>query len=111
MNRFILAEFYVENEGSVNASVSKRKAPKCHQCPYCAYSSTILSHVKQHVITHTGERPFVCNFCGKDFNHKTNLRAHLMVHTGERPFSCSLCGRKFAQKGNLKAHLSRHIGE
>ncbi|CAL1279632.1 unnamed protein product [Larinioides sclopetarius] len=94
-----------------NNSMSKKKYTKLHQCTFCNYSSSKVAHVKDHILIHTGERPFKCNICGKDFNQRTNLRNHMFIHTGKRLFKCCHCGKQFAMKGNLTAHNKRHTGE
>ncbi|GBM22856.1 Zinc finger protein 569 [Araneus ventricosus] len=71
-----------------------QKLPDNHRCPFCDYSSRIVSNVKQHILTHTGERPYICIHCGKDFIQKGNWKTHLRTHTGERSFVCPVCKRR-----------------
>ena len=46
-----------------------------------------------------------CHFCGREFDRPFNLKQHMLVHTGVKPFLCTLCGQTFTRKGNLKAHI------
>ncbi|XP_069740508.1 zinc finger protein 341 isoform X2 [Narcine bancroftii] len=49
-----------------------------------------------------------CNYCDKMFAKNFDLRQHIRSHTGEKPFQCIVCGRAFAQKSNVKKHMQTH---
>ena len=36
----------------------------------------------------TINKPHKCNYCGYRFKKKHNLKDHIRTHTGERPYSC-----------------------
>ncbi|XP_064092834.1 zinc finger and BTB domain-containing protein 14-like isoform X43 [Macrobrachium nipponense] len=82
---------------------------KKHHCPYCIYSSANRLHLRDHVYTHTGYRPFQCTFCSKKFLTKTHLKRHYRTHTGERPYHCSFCSYSASYSTVLKYHIqSQH---
>lgn len=46
------------------------------------------------------------------FYKKIILKNHVMIHTGERPYECSICGQKFRRSHHRKRHLEQiHINE
>ncbi|XP_018023130.1 protein abrupt isoform X4 [Hyalella azteca] len=54
---------------------------------------------------------FQCGVCGKVFQDRTILKNHHMTHTGERPHQCSMCPYRSIQSGSLYRHIRmKHKG-
>ena len=53
---------------------------------------------------------FKCTFCLKNLSSRQNLREHLYTHTGERPYVCNEpgCGQSFRQGSLLSIHKRIH---
>lgn len=89
----------------------RQPAPKRFQCPHCEKSFGKSSHLRDHIRTHTGDRPYRCQYCDKAFTQYSNLRTHTRIHTGERPYRCTHCNKSFTQAVTLRSHTRTHLGE
>ncbi|XP_041661534.1 zinc finger protein 513a [Cheilinus undulatus] len=104
----------LDSEGVGNGMVDKAltaedKFPKLHSCHLCGFSSRYTNHVKRHMKTHNGEKPYNCPLCTYASAQLVNLQRHLRIHTGEKPYKCDSCTFACSSLGNLKRHQRMHV--
>lgn len=101
------------NSNSTPSSSSK-KAAKLQTdggwtCSLCNKTFAHNSGYKNHMRTHSNERPYVCHICDIGFKEKYHLKKHnLFIHSNELPEKCRVCGKRFKDSTAVRAHERIH---
>ena len=103
-------ETYFTHQSEQSRVTGPGKNPK-YQCQYCKKCFTSASVLKNHIRTHTKEKPYQCEHCQKWFSQLWNLKKHVRTHTKEKPYQCEHCQKCFAAQSNLKRHIRIHTKE
>ncbi|XP_028908899.1 zinc finger protein 236 isoform X2 [Ornithorhynchus anatinus] len=88
---------------------SEEQTRRAYRCDYCTKGFKKSSHLKQHVRSHTGEKPYKCKICGRGFVSSGVLKSHEKTHTGVKPFTCNICAAAFTTNGSLTRHMATHM--
>ena len=87
------------------------KPLKQTRCTICNKNLPSPSQLAQHLLIHTGEKPFECGTCGKCFRSSGDLRKHINLHTREKRYECDICEKFYYDASALRRHKFVHTGE
>ena len=70
----------------------------------CGKNYACKDDLKKHQRVHT-DKALVCHVDTMKFATKQALQEHMIIHSGEKPFQCALCGNTFGQPSNMRTHV------
>ncbi|XP_006626159.1 zinc finger protein 513 isoform X1 [Lepisosteus oculatus] len=106
-----LCSFSSRYSNHLKRHMKTHNGEKPFKCPHCTYASAQLVNLQRHVRTHTGEKPFKCEYCAFACNSLGNLKRHERMHTQDKPNKCNLCDYRANNSRNLKRHMMGHETE
>lgn len=78
-------------------------------CKICNKAFAQNSSFKNHMRTHSDERPFVCDICSIGFKERYHLKKHMLFkHSDELKEKCQFCGKRFKDSTAVRAHERIH---
>lgn len=82
------------------------------KCTMCAAVFPSVSHLKRHIVQHTGEKPHHCDLCGRDFTRSEHKKRHMMaVHMNQQMYECEICCKRFNRSDHMVSHFRvHHVG-
>ena len=95
--------------GNLREHLLTHSGEKANKCKQCDYASSRAGHLKRHLKTHSGEKSNKCNQCDYASSMAGNLRRHLKTHSGEKSNRCNQCQYSYSRADNLRTHLRTHL--
>ena len=97
------------------SSSSRPRLNKSYQCPHCPYVAKRSHHLKNHIYTHTGDKPYSCEECGQWFAQSGSLSYHMRTkHSTDQTkvHQCPHCPYSTKHSAqDLQRHIRTHTGE
>jgi len=102
--------FYMQKHStSLNIKKSGQNFERLKICQICNKQFKKLFNLKQHIRTHTNERPLKCEHCDKRFNDRSSMNKHVRtVHADFRPHTCKICSKHFSSSSHVVEHQATH---
>ena len=105
----VTSQLSATNTGTVIPSSDSDK--RAFPCLFCDKIFKKSSHLKQHIRSHTGEKPCQCMTCGRSFVSLGVLKNHMRIHTGIKGYKCKICDTCFTTNGSLVRHMNIHTDQ
>ncbi|XP_053664430.1 zinc finger protein 880-like [Anopheles marshallii] len=96
---------------TIQSTIGLASERQQHECHVCHKSYGESSALRQHMLVHTGEKPYKCDICSKSFYNASTLKTHQRIHSDQNPYRCGTCTKMFDNARSLELHHRTHTGE
>lgn len=90
------------DESETTTPKSKRIMENTFECKTCHKVLKTRETLKNHMVTHSDERPFKCEICGAGFKLNCTLHMHKTIH--KNICKCTECDETFNSKTDFHKH-------
>ncbi|XP_037298008.1 zinc finger protein 33B isoform X1 [Manduca sexta] len=101
----------INNENSTIQGFDKSIPKKKFQCEICGRIFKMKAGLENHIITHSGLKPYPCKLCPKRYCRIESLTIHMRSHAGIKPYVCEICGKTSTKPQDLIRHMKIHSEE
>ena len=96
--------FEGDDEDDDTEDGSKRR----FRCVYCGSKFVRSSHLRRHLYSHTGAKPYFCPICRKRFARSDYVSIHTQSHYKNKIHFCCICGRLYMDLEIYTQHCRSH---
>ncbi|CAL4082750.1 unnamed protein product, partial [Meganyctiphanes norvegica] len=95
--------------------VNHRTMTSIGEIPYqfinCDKNLSQKSHIKNHMRSHTRQKPYICSNCDRNCSYDSSIKSYLRKNTGEKSYKCSHCDKVFISISDFKCHVNKQTEE
>ena len=98
---------HIQNKHGIFAEGDNPKQWLCTHCGKVFKDKWSRNHHEDTV--HKKIFKHMCSICGKGCANKHILNDHMLKHTGEKPYQCADCGTQFTNSGVFNQHVQKKM--
>ena len=84
------------------------KSKRRFRCVYCGSKFIRSSHLRRHLYSHTGAKPYFCPICRIRFSRSDYVLIHTQIHHKNKIHSCCICGKLYFDLTLFADHCHLH---
>jgi KRAB domain-containing zinc finger protein len=89
----------------IHIDLSHLQNERPYQCDRCRYlfksKFKLINHIEN---IHLNKKRHKCQICERSFSESGNLKQHLLTHSKDKPMKCEFCNLGFSHSATFNAH-------